>query len=117
MSGLEVAKVVRIWRTEIDPARADEYEEFARTRSVPMFRAQPGFVAVLFASHGAERAVITFWEDWDAADALGASESYEATVKEIEAAGFLRGEQSVEAFALDASFGRSADERRDELGP
>jgi heme-degrading monooxygenase HmoA len=98
------ATVVRIWRTGIDPDRSDDYDAFARTRSVPMFRAQPGFVAVLFTSRGSERAVITLWEDRESADALATSASYLSTVEAIEAAGFLRGEQTVEAFALDGLF-------------
>lgn len=101
---LAEARVVRIWRTEIDPARADEYDEFARTRSLPMFRGHAGFIAVLFSSRGTERTVITLWHDWKSVDALGTSASYEATVNEIEAAGFLRGEQSVEALDIDAAF-------------
>jgi hypothetical protein len=101
------ASFVRIWRTGIDPARAHEYDEFARTTSVSMFRRQPGFVAVLFTSRGSERTVITLWEDRESADALNASATYEATVNEIKAAGFLRGEQSVDAFALDGMFARS----------
>jgi hypothetical protein len=36
--------VVRIWRTEIDVTRAEEYRDFAHSRSLPMSRAQPGFV-------------------------------------------------------------------------
>lgn len=101
---LTEARIVRIWRTAIDPARADEYDDFARTRSLPMFRAQTGFMAVFFTSHATERAVITLWEDWDCVDALSISASYAATVREIEDAGFLRGKQSVEAFALDGVF-------------
>jgi hypothetical protein len=103
---LTEARIVRIWRTAIDPARADEYDDFARTRSLPMFRAQTGFTAVFFTSHATERAVITLWEDWESVDALSISASYEAIVHEIEAAGFLRGEQSVESFALDGVFTR-----------
>jgi len=99
------ARVVRIWRTNIDPTRADEYDEFARTKSLPMFRAQTGFKAVFFTSCAEERAVITLWEDNDCVDALNSSASYEATVNEIEAAGFLTGEQSVTTFALDSAFG------------
>jgi hypothetical protein len=113
MSKLEIdpralteARVVRIWRTKIDPARADEYDEFARTKSLPMFRAQTGFMAVLLTSRETERAVITLWKDWDCVDALDTSASYAATVDEIETAGFLQSDQSVEAFALDGTFTR-----------
>lgn len=104
---LAETRVVRIWRTEIDPARAAEYDEFARTKSLPMLRTQAGLVAVLFTSRGTERAVITLWEDWKSVDALGTSARYETTVNEIEAAGFLRGEQSVDAFDIDGTFARA----------
>jgi heme-degrading monooxygenase HmoA len=93
--------VVRIWRTEIDARRADEYREFAHSRSLPMFRAQPGFAGVLFAGQGSERVVITLWRDVAAAEALERSETYKATVAEIQATGFLRGDSSVEVLELE----------------
>jgi heme-degrading monooxygenase HmoA len=96
--------VVRIWRTEIDVRRADEYREFAHSRSLPMFRAQPGFAGVLFAGQGSERVVITLWRDVAAAEALDHSETYSATVAEIEATGFLRGDSSVEVLELERVF-------------
>jgi len=37
--------IVRIWRTHIDQACAGEYRDFAHSRSLPMFRMQPGFAA------------------------------------------------------------------------
>ena len=40
--------VARIWRTGVKPERFEEYERFARERSLPMFRAQRGFIGVLF---------------------------------------------------------------------
>ena len=92
--------VVRIWRTEIDATRARDYWDFAQSRSLPMFRTQPGFVGVLFAAHGAERAVITLWHDRAAAEALDHSRTYRATVAEIEATGFLRGDSEVEVLEL-----------------
>ena len=51
--------IVRIWRTHIDQARAGEYRDFAHSRSLPMFRAQPGFAGVFFAARQDERVVIT----------------------------------------------------------
>lgn len=88
--------VVRIWRTGLDESRAQEYEDFARTVSLPMFRRHAGLAGVLFAGSGGERAVITLWEDRAAADALAVSADYQATVRAIEAAGFLRPPQRTE---------------------
>jgi hypothetical protein len=96
--------VVRIWRTEIDATRAEDYRDFAHSRSLPMFRAQPGFAGVLFAARGAQRAVITLWHDGAAAEALDHSPTYNATVAEIEATGFLRGASEVEVLELEEVF-------------
>jgi len=88
--------VARIWRTGLDRSRAGEYDEFARTRSLPMFERHDGFRGVLFATAGDERVVITLWRDREAATALERSSDYQATVGAIEAAGFLRPPQRVE---------------------
>lgn len=95
--------IVRIWRTAIDPARADEYREFARTRSLPMFRNQRGFRGVFFSAAGVARAVITVWDDAEAIAALETSETYVETVAAILASGFLRGESTVEVFDVEDS--------------
>jgi len=92
--------LARIWHTEIDPGRADDYERFARQVSLPMFEAQPGFAGVLMLRDGARCQVITLWESSEAIDALNSSPTYRATVERILAEGFLRGEQHVET--LDA---------------
>src|SRR5262245_61666015 len=96
--------IVRIWRTHIDQARAGEYRDFAHSRSLPMFRMQPGFAGALFATRRAERVVITLWRDLAPAQALGHSHAYQATVAAIEATGFLRGQSTVEIFDLEAVF-------------
>ena len=96
--------IVRIWRTHIDQARAGEYRDFAHSRSLPMFRAQPGFAGALFAARRADRAVITLWRDLASAQALGHSHAYQATVAEIEATGFLQGQATVETFELEEVF-------------
>ena|SRR5215217_5398797 len=93
--------IVRIWRTEIDPARADDYLRFARSKSLPMFREQRGFAGVLFAATETQRAVITLWRDLTAVDALDDSPTYKATTEEIEATGFLRGQSTVEVLELE----------------
>lgn len=95
--------IVRVWRTRIDESRADDYREFARDRSVPMFCSQPGFAGVLFGARDGERAVITIWADRTAAEALSNSESYQTTVAAIGASGLLIGESSVEIFELEGA--------------
>jgi heme-degrading monooxygenase HmoA len=95
--------VARIWRTRLDRSRAGEYDEFARTRSQPMFERHDGFHGVLFATAGDERVVITLWRDRAAAAALEQSGDYRATVRAIEAAGFLRPPQRVELLAVQGA--------------
>jgi heme-degrading monooxygenase HmoA len=96
--------VVRIWRTGLDESRTPEYEDFARSTSLPMFRRHDGFLGVLFAGTGAERAVITLWSDRAAAAALDASADYQATVRAIEATGFLRPPQRLELLDVHSSW-------------
>jgi hypothetical protein len=93
--------VARIWRTRIDETRADDYRRFANAKSLPMFREQPGFVGVVFAANLAERAVIALWRDVVSAQRLDQSETYNSTVADIEATGFLRGASTVEVFELE----------------
>ena len=92
--------LARIWTTGVDPARAADYERFAREESLPMFRAQPGFRGVLMMRDGARCRVITLWEDQDAIDRLARSATYQDTVRRILAAGFLTGEQTTEVGSL-----------------
>jgi heme-degrading monooxygenase HmoA len=61
-----------------------------------MFERHDGFCGVLFATAGDERVVITLWRDREAAAALEHSSDYRATVRAIEATGFLRPPQRVE---------------------
>ena len=92
--------IVRIWRTQVDATRLEEYDVFAERHSLPMFRAQRGFLGVLFAGVANERAVISLWEDAGAAAALDSSPSYRETVARISATGFLTGSASVEVFEV-----------------
>lgn len=96
--------IVRIWWTQVDPERANDYLDFARNRSLPMFQSQPGFEGALFTAHDAHRAVITLWEDMEAVDALSTSDTYAETVAAIEAEGFLRGEARVDLLEVEDVF-------------
>jgi heme-degrading monooxygenase HmoA len=95
--------IIRRWQTQIDEARAAEYEEFARRRSVPMFRQQPGFAGALFGMRNGERVVITLWETRRAVDALETSESYQDTVAALESTGFMEGGSSTDVFELQGA--------------
>jgi heme-degrading monooxygenase HmoA len=92
--------MARIWRTRVDARRIGEYERFAIERSLPMFRAQPGFLGVLFLRAAGDCAVITLWKGADAIAALEASPTYLDTVAQITRTGFLTGESSVEVFEV-----------------
>jgi heme-degrading monooxygenase HmoA len=61
-----------------------------------MFERHDGFLGVLFATADDERVVITLWRDREAAAALEHSTDYQATVRAIQEAGFLRPPQRVE---------------------
>lgn len=82
--------IVRVWKATIDPARAAEYEHFAHTRSLPMFRSHNGFRGCAFLRDGADCTVVTLWADSDDVTALEASDLYHETVAAIMAAGFIR---------------------------
>jgi len=88
----------RIWRTQVELARADEYEAFARNVSLPMFRRQQGFAGVVMLRRGEECLVITLWRNADDIAALDHSASYKETVQKIIAQGFLFGEQTVDSY-------------------
>jgi heme-degrading monooxygenase HmoA len=92
--------VARIWSTSIAPGREAEFEEFARTRSLPMFRAQAGFQEVLILRDGPESLVVTLWKSLDDVEALDRSATYRDTVAAIRETGFLVGDQSVRIWRL-----------------
>lgn len=90
--------ILRIWKANIDPARGEEYERFARERSLPMFRSHHGFRGCAFLRSGADCTVITLWAGQEDVTALEASSLYRETVDAIMAAGFIR--TAKEAFAV-----------------
>ena len=81
--------IARTWIVEVDPARADAYEKFAREVSVPMFKQQVGCRGVLMTRDGQRCQVISLWADRGAVDALCGSPTYEDTVAAIQALGIL----------------------------
>lgn len=92
--------IVRTWQTMIDPDRVDDFESFANTHSLPMFRQQPGCLGVFLSRAGADSTTFSFWEDREVIDRLVSSPSYQDTVRRIQKAGLLRGEQIVTIFPI-----------------
>jgi heme-degrading monooxygenase HmoA len=87
--------IVRIWRAEIDPARAEEYELFAQERSLPMFRSHAGFRGCALVRKGADCTVVTLWARREDAAALEHSDRYRETAAAIMATGFVRRAEEV----------------------
>lgn len=92
--------ILRIWTTGIHESRAEEYEQFAREFSTPMFRDQPGFEGLLLARSTDQRTVLTLWRDDASVRALETSPSYLSTVEAILATGFLRAPQTVSLLSV-----------------
>jgi len=91
-----------LWRTEFDPERLDELNEFARTRSTPMFDSFPGCMGHLFSHRGDTYLTISMWIGRHAINQAEASDVYKETVGALLATGILRGEQHTEVFDIDA---------------
>lgn len=86
----------RLWRAGLIPGCGEAYERFAREVSLPMFRAQTGFLGCIMSRTAEMGLVLTLWESRAATDALDRSLSYRATVERILATGFLAEPQTVE---------------------
>ncbi len=92
--------IVRTWQTTIDPDRVEDFEAFAKTYSLPMFRKQSGCLGVLFSREGADTTTLSFWEDQASIDQLDSSTSYQETVRRIQDIDLLRGEQTVTVYPI-----------------
>ncbi len=82
--------IARVWQARIDIRRADEYDTFARERSVPTFQAHDGFQGCALLGDGVDRVVLTLWSTMDDVEALERSTRYRDTVAEIMGSGFIR---------------------------
>ncbi|MGE7368349.1 antibiotic biosynthesis monooxygenase family protein [Neorhizobium sp. NPDC001467] len=88
--------IARTWKATLDLARVDEYEEFARSVSLPMFRQQPGYVGVVMSRSGSTCLVTSFWRSMDDVEMLERSASYQEVVRGILSAGFLTDTKAAE---------------------
>lgn len=102
--------IVRLWKTRVVEQRMADYERFAREVSLPMFRRQPGCCGVAMFRRGQDCVVLTLWKDRGSVGALSTSKSYAEAVGQINSAGFLLEDQSVELFDLHlfADFGHES---------
>lgn len=96
--------IIRLWTTGIDPAKAAEYDAFADSRSLAMFKALEGCLGVVFVRSGGRGYVFSLWKDASCIEALEESALYRSTVRDITAAGFLEGPQTAELVSLTGGF-------------
>ena len=82
--------IARRWTAELVAGAESEYEDFAATKSAPMFARHDGFIGLVFLRDGQDAEVITFWTDEAAADALERSDTYKSVVDEILASGTIQ---------------------------
>jgi heme-degrading monooxygenase HmoA len=103
--------IARTWKTSLDLTRAHEYEEFARSVSLHMFRQQPGYVGVVMSRSGSTCLVSSFWRSMNEVETLERSASYQAVVRRILSAGFLQDPQTTDVAEVHLSdwIGRYSD--------
>jgi heme-degrading monooxygenase HmoA len=99
---------VRIWRARVDLERLDDYLRFVDEQSLPMFQGQQGFLGVICSRLGDEVAVLSFWRDEAAVDALDTSATYQHAVRTIGETGFLIGDSVLDVFEVHAGVLHSA---------
>ncbi len=99
----EKSMIARIWRSTVNFDQIEAYEHFAQNQSLPMFRQQPGFLGVFFLRGYRDCTVLSLWIDSSAIEALATSTTYQATVRQLQASGLLRGQSSVELFEVSGS--------------
>lgn len=94
--------LLRIWRARFDPERLDELNDFARTRSTPMFDSFPGCMGHLFAHRDDTYWAVSMWVGHFHISHAEGSDVYRETAEALEATGILRGEPAIEVLDIDA---------------
>jgi heme-degrading monooxygenase HmoA len=84
--------IVRMWTASVATDRITDYERFAATESLAMFKSQPGNLGVLFTRRESTCTVVSLWDSNAAVEALTASPAYDLTVRRIVATGFIIGD-------------------------
>lgn len=100
--------IIRLWSTKLVPELVSDYDAFASSTSLEMFRSLDGCLGVVFLRSKERGFVFSFWRDSRSVDALRSSAPYDETVRRIAAAGLLAGEQTVDVVKLTGGFMTSA---------
>jgi heme-degrading monooxygenase HmoA len=96
--------IARIWSTGIVQGKLADYQRFAQSVSLPMFKQQTGLVGVQLLTQPTRSLVITLWKDRADIGRMEQDPVYLATVAAIGGQGFLTGEQKVEVFDFEDGF-------------
>lgn len=90
--------IIRIWTTGPIPSKKNQYLEFAKIYSIPMFKKQKGILGLNILVKDDKSLVLTYWKDKKQIDAIENDLLYHQTVDKIRNAGFLAEPQQVEIF-------------------
>ena len=92
--------LIRLWTTGFDPERLSELQVFADDVSAPMFAQLPGCLGHLYATEGSQWITASFWRSETDIELAEASPRYQDVVAQIQRAGFLRGEPSMQVMKV-----------------
>ncbi len=92
--------LLRIWKVDLVPGKARELEVFANTISLPMFKRQPGCLAVFFTKSDAQCATVTLWSSPEAVEEMERSNDYRDVVTQIEHSGIIGSNHVTEVYTV-----------------
>lgn len=96
--------ILRVWKVGLAPAKAAELEIFANKISLPMFRSQPGCLAVFFTRTETECATVTVWDSDRSVETMEKSTLYQQVVSQIEESGILGEDHQTNVFSVYGGF-------------
>jgi heme-degrading monooxygenase HmoA len=96
--------IVRLWTTRVEQDRIAEYEENEHSRSLPMFRQQPGCLGVMFLRSSENCFALSFWKDLESVEKLKTSTSYLEASEFYANSGMLIGDPSLKVFEVSGGF-------------
>lgn len=96
--------LIRIWKVGLAPGKSKELEVFANAISLPMFRAQPGCLAVLFTRSALECVTVTLWSSIESVEAMENSAQYRNVVRQIVESGIVEDDHVTEVYTVYGGF-------------